>query len=281
MKYIEKLDATLTILVIIDILLILLSVLFNLSTRYVSFILLFDTILCIILIINFIMKMRRERNKKLFFNNNWLDLFASLPLGVLALPFLSSTLYAYPMIILIRVLRLILLLKLFSKFFKRFMESTYLDKIMAVFIVIILGSTLALYYFEPNVGDIFDALWYVFQTITTVGYGDIIPSSPIGKFVGLILLVAGVLMFSIFTASFSYLFTEKVFKQENDEFNQKMNFLKENLYNTKVSIDEIRENASLNNEDLELISKRLDKLEENTDNLSKRMDYIIEIIEKK
>ena len=30
-------------------------------------------------------------------------------------------------------------------------------------------------------------------------------------------------MFSIFTASFSYLFTEKVFKQENDEFNQKMN----------------------------------------------------------
>ena len=27
------------------------------------------------------MKMRRERNKKLFFNNNWLDLFASLPLG--------------------------------------------------------------------------------------------------------------------------------------------------------------------------------------------------------
>ena len=93
------------------------------------------------------MKMRRERNKKLFFNNNWLlffnnnwlDLFASLPLGVLALPFLSATLYAYPMIILIRVLRLILLLKLFSKFFERFMESTYLDKIMAVFIVIIFG----------------------------------------------------------------------------------------------------------------------------------------------
>ena len=88
-------------------------------------------------------------------------------------------------------------------------------------------------------------------------------------------------MFSIFTASFSYLFTEKVFRQENDEFNKKMNFLKDNLYNTKVSIDEIRENASSNNEDLELINKRLDKLEENTDNLSKSMDYIIEIIEKK
>ena len=69
--------------------------------------------------------------------------------------------------------------------------------------------------------------------------------------------------------------------RKNDEFNKKMNFLKDNLYNTKVSIDEIRENASSNNEDLELINKRLDKLEENTDNLSKSMDYIIGIIEKK
>ena len=160
------------------------------------------------------------------------------------------------MIILVRAFKIDSIIKLFSKFFKRFMESTYMDKIMAVFIVIILGSTLALYYFEPNVGDIFDALWYVFQTITTVGYGDIIPSSPIGKFVGLLLLVAGVLMFSIFTASFSYVFTEKVFRQENDEFNKRWNFLKDNLYNKKVSIDEIRENASSNNEDLELISKR-------------------------
>ena len=272
--YLKKLDLILTILVIIDILLILGSVLFNLSNELFSFILLFDTFLCIILIINFIMKLRRSQNKRLFLSNNWLDLFASLPIALLILPFLSSTLYAYHVIVLVRFLRLILLLKVFSKFVDGFLAATYLDKVIATFIVIILGSTLALYYFDPSITSIFDAVWYVFQTITTVGYGDMIPTSPAGKFVGLILLIAGVLMFSIVTASFSHIFTEKVFKRDNEEFNQKMNMVRDNMIETKSSIDEIREKVNSNDEELA-------ELKENINNLSNRVDYLIDIIEKK
>ena len=274
MKYFEKLDMILTILVIIDILLILGSVLFNVSAEYLNLILAFDTILCIILIIHFIMKLRRARNKKIFFSNNWIELFASLPVALLILPFLSSTLYAYNAIVLIRILRLLLLIKVFSKFVERFLKATYLDKIMAIFIVIILGSILALYCFDPNFTSVFDAIWFVFQTITTVGYGDVIPTSPVGKFIGLVLLIAGVLMFSIFTASFAYLFNERVFKEENEEFNQKVNAIKENLNEAKSSIDEIREKASSNDE-------RVVKMEEDIENLSARIDNLIEIIEKK
>ena len=272
--YLKKLDLILTILVIIDILLILGSVLFNLSNELFSFILLFDTFLCIILIINFIMKLRRSQNKRLFLSNNWLDLFASLPIALLILPFLSSTLYAYHVIVLVRFLRLILLLKVFSKFVDGFLAATYLDKVIATFIVIILGSTLALYYFDPSITSIFDAVWYVFQTITTVGYGDMIPTSPAGKFVGLILLIAGVLMFSIVTASFSHIFTEKVFKRDNEEFNQKMNMVRDNMIETKSSIDEIREKVNSNDEELA-------ELKENINNLSNSVDYLIDIIEKK
>ena len=273
-RYLEKIDVILTILVIIDILLILTSVLFNLSAEWISFVLLFDTILCIILIINFAMKLRRARNKKLFFNNNWLDLFASLPVALLILPFLSSTLYAYHAIVLVRILKLILLFKILSKFVARFLEATYLDKIIAAFIVIILGSILALYWFDPNVTSIFEAIWFVFQTITTVGYGDIIPASPVGKFVGLIVLIAGVLMFSIFTASFAYLFNDRIFKKENDEFNQKVNAIKDNLNETKSSIDEIKDKANSNDE-------KLMKIEEDIENLSRKVDNLIEIVEKK
>lgn len=272
--YFKKLDIILTMLVIIDILLILGSVLFNLSNEMFSFILLFDTLLCIILIINFIMKLRRSRNRRLFFNNNWLDLFASLPIALFILPFLSSTLYAYHVIVLVRFLRLILLLKIFSRFIDRFLAATYLDKVIATFIVIILGSTLALYCFDPNITSIFDAIWFVFQTITTVGYGDMIPSSPVGKFVGLLLLIAGVVMFSIVTASFSHIFTEKVFKRDNEEFNQKVNALKDNMNEVKSSIEEIREKTDSNDEELA-------EMKENINNLSERIDYLIDIVEKK
>ena len=280
-KYLEKPDVILTMLVIIDILLILGSVLFKLGPEYITFILLFDAIVCIVLIIEFIRKLQKSENRRMFFRKNWLALLASLPVALLILPFLSYAAYAYPLIVLIRILNLILLIKVISKVTERFLDATYLDKIIAVFIVLLLGSTFVLYCFDPNITSIFQAVWFVFQTITTVGYGDIIPSSPAGQFIGLVLIIAGVLMFSMVTASFGYLFTEKIFKDENVEFNQKANAIKENLHETRFQIDEIKEKAVSNERGLEKINERLDNLEENTNNLTERIDYLIEIIDKK
>ena len=280
-KYLEKPDVILTMLVIIDILLILGSVLFKLGSEYISFILLFDAIVCIVLIIEFIRKLQKSENRRMFFRKNWLALLASLPVALLILPFLSYAAYAYPLIVLLRILNLILLIKVISKVTERFLDATYLDKIIAVFIVLLLGSTFVLYCFDPNITSIFQAVWFVFQTITTVGYGDIIPSSPAGQFIGLVLIIAGVLMFSMVTASFGYLFTEKIFKDENVEFNQKANAIKENLHETRFQIDEIKEKAVSNEKELEKINERLDNLEENTNNLTERIDYLIEIIDKK
>ena len=280
-KYLEKPDVILTMLVIIDILLILGSVLFKLGPEYITFILLFDAIVCIVLIIEFIRKLQKSENRRMFFRKNWLALLASLHVALLILPFLSYAAYAYPLIVLLRILNLILLIKVISKVTERFLDATYLDKIIAVFIVLLLGSTFVLYCFDPNITSIFQAVWFVFQTITTVGYGDIIPSSPAGQFIGLVLIIAGVLMFSMVTASFGYLFTEKIFKDENVEFNQKANAIKENLHETRFQIDEIKEKAVSNERELEKINERLDNLEENTNNLTERIDYLIEIIDKK
>ena len=268
-------------LVIIDILLILGSVLFKLSPEDITLILLFDAILCIVLIILFIRKSQKSGNRRRFLYENWLSLFASLPVALLILPFRSYALYAYPLIVLIRIINLILLIKVISKVTERFLDATYLDKIIAVFIILILGSTFVLYCFDPSITSIFQAVWFVFQTITTVGYGDIIPSSPAGQFVGLVLIIAGVLMFSMVTASFGYIFNEKIFKEENVEFNQKVNSIKENLYESKSQIHEIKEKAASNEVELEKINERLDILEENTNNLTERIDYLIDLFEKK
>ena len=262
-KYLEKPDVILTMLVIIDILLILGSVLFKLGPEYITFILLFDAIVCIVLIIEFIRKLQKSENRRMFFRKNWLALLASLPVALLILPFLSYAAYAYPLIVLLRILNLILLIKVISKVTERFLDATYLDKIIAVFIVLLLGSTFVLYCFDPNITSIFQAVWFVFQTI------------------GLVLIIAGVLMFSMVTASFGYLFTEKIFKDENVEFNQKANAIKENLHETRFQIDEIKEKAVSNERGLEKINERLDNLEENTNNLTERIDYLIEIIDKK
>lgn len=274
MKHVSKLDLIFTILLVVDILVILGSVLFNIGRPYVNFILLFDTILCIVMIISFIIKYRNAKDKKEFFRRNWLDLLASFPVALLILPFLSSTLYTYNAIVLVRILRLILLLKVLSRFAERFLEATSLDKFIAIFIVVILGSALVLYDLDPSITNVFDAIWFVFQTITTVGYGDVIPTSPLGKFMALILLVAGVLMFSIVTASFAYVFNDKVFKKENKNFNKRVNTLRSHLNQTVESIDEIKEKVDSND-------RELAEIKESINNLSHDVDYLIQIIEKK
>src|SRR5438105_475300 len=49
-----------------------------------------------------------------------------------------------------------------------------------------------------NLGD---ALWYGIATITTIGYGDVTPSTFAGRVVGIVLMLGGATLFSAFTAS--------------------------------------------------------------------------------
>lgn len=53
---------------------------------------------------------------------------------------------------------------------------------------------------NPQVTHYFDALWWSFATVSTVGYGDIVPMTTEGRIIGMILMVIGVLFIIGFTA---------------------------------------------------------------------------------
>ena len=56
---------------------------------------------------------------------------------------------------------------------------------------------------ERSIQSIADGLWWSAVTMTTVGYGDKVPSSRIGKFLGIIWIFISILFFSLFTANAS------------------------------------------------------------------------------
>ena len=75
------------------------------------------------------------------------------------------------------------------------------------FITVVLSSS-AIYYADIESKDtkftsIPDASWWSITTITTVGYGDLIPVTGLGKFVGCICAVLGVLIFSLPVMAFA------------------------------------------------------------------------------
>jgi voltage-gated potassium channel len=65
-----------------------------------------------------------------------------------------------------------------------------------------------------NIHSYPDALWWAVTTITTVGYGDRFPVSPAGRGVAVVLMVSGIAMFGIITASIAAYFVEQKADQD-------------------------------------------------------------------
>ena len=97
------------------------------------------------------------------------------------------------------------------------MKKTHLDEVFGITLLVVLASTLGLYLFDPSINSLFDSLWFVLSTITTVGYGDILPQSGPGKIIGLIILIIGVLIFSTITGAIASYFARTILM--NEDFN--------------------------------------------------------------
>jgi voltage-gated potassium channel len=59
-----------------------------------------------------------------------------------------------------------------------------------------------------------NALWWGMVTLTTVGYGDVVPVTFLGRLVGVALMVIGFLSLSLVTATVASVFIERKFRQE-------------------------------------------------------------------
>jgi voltage-gated potassium channel len=63
---------------------------------------------------------------------------------------------------------------------------------------------------NPNITTFGDALWWGTTTITTVGYGDRYPTTGAGRLVGFGLMLAGIALLGVVTASVASWFIEKI-----------------------------------------------------------------------
>ncbi len=73
--------------------------------------------------------------------------------------------------------------------------------------IIVTAFATAMYFIEhdvnPQMATFLDAMWWSFATTTTVGYGDSVPITPLGKILGIALMLVGVAIFGVYTALFA------------------------------------------------------------------------------
>lgn len=97
----------------------------------------------------------------------------------------------------------------------KFIISIRRSKIIRLFlltILILFVGALGLNFFEKT-PHVIDAFWWSFVTITTVGYGDITPSTVGGKIIGVVVMVFGIGLLGMFTATIASIFVEGKLKE--------------------------------------------------------------------
>jgi voltage-gated potassium channel len=75
---------------------------------------------------------------------------------------------------------------------------------------------------DPGVESVWEGLWWAWVTITTVGYGDVVPVSGEGRVIGAVLILIGVGLFAMLTASISVLFISRSDEEMEENLQQQM-----------------------------------------------------------
>ncbi|RIJ76112.1 two pore domain potassium channel family protein [Nakamurella silvestris] len=119
----------------------------------------------------------------------------------------------------LRLLRLVALLTVFQR-----VAGTNLRGRVAVYIV---GSTFALillsglamldaerHAIDTHITSYGDALWWASATVTTVGYGDVYPVTVTGRFIAVGLMLSGIALLGMVTATLASWLVQRVAEQD-------------------------------------------------------------------
>lgn len=97
---------------------------------------------------------------------------------------------------------------------------------------------------DPRIDSLSDGLWLAFTTAATVGYGDLIPHTPASRLFSVVVVLLGLAVLSLVTASLSAIFVEKEVQAEEREIEVKLlselRVLREELHRLREDVREMR-----------------------------------------
>jgi voltage-gated potassium channel len=155
-----------------------------------------------------------RRLKYIFSLTGLIDLIAILP-GILQFVGVGLDLRWLRIMRLIRLLKISHYTSAFDDLFEVLIEERKpLAATLYLLLVAIFFSSSCLYLIEGDVQSAFvsipESMWWSVVTLTTVGYGDVSPITPLGKFIGALTSIIGVLTVAMMTGIVSSAFTSKL-----------------------------------------------------------------------
>lgn len=150
-------------------------------------------------VVDYVTRLAVSRDRGAFVRGNVLDLL------VVALPLLRP----------LRLLRLVTLLSVLNRYAGGSLRGRVAIYVAGATSLVLFIASLAMldaerYVKGANITTFGDSLWWAISTVTTVGYGDRYPVSGQGRFIAAGLMLAGIALLGIVTASLASWLIDKV-----------------------------------------------------------------------
>ena len=156
-----------------------------------------DATITAIFVAEFSTRLAATYDRRAYLRRHWVDVFAFIP--------------AFRGFRMLRLLRLLRLVRVFAGVyramghFERVARNRGLLLLLAVWLGVVVITSLAFFAAEvnvnPNVSSPLDAIWWGVVTLTTVGYGDVLPVTPEGRVAAIVLMVLGIGLFAAITGT--------------------------------------------------------------------------------
>jgi voltage-gated potassium channel len=200
-----------------------------LPTQIIIILRIFDVFLTVTFIFDFLRNIYYASSRIDYLKWGWLDLLSGFP-------FIPLVRYARIRRIIegIQLLRNTNTTEILKQYRLRRVESVFIGSIFISIFVILFSSILILRIesLAPN-GNIEtgeDALWWTLVTISTVGYGDLYPVTPYGRFLASIVIFFGVALFGMITSYITARFLHRRDKSKDIvELNKELKSIKATL----------------------------------------------------
>jgi voltage-gated potassium channel len=214
-RFSRAVDGPLTVLALLMVPLIVLPLVVDLSPGTESAFLAIDYLIWAVFATEYAIKLYLAPNRRRFVAHHIPDLI------IVVVPMLRP-LRVLRSVRLLRLLRLVRLAAFAAKGLheaRGILRHRGLNWVLLIVLILNLVAAAAVLEFErgnpqANINSYPDALWWAVTTITTVGYGDRFPMSPAGRGVAVVLMIAGIAMFGVITATIAAYFVEQ--KAEED-----------------------------------------------------------------
>ncbi|MGI6535814.1 MAG: potassium channel family protein [Eggerthellaceae bacterium] len=102
------------------------------------------------------------------------------------------------------------------RLFRAVFKSSDLGYATVLFLCVFAACAALLVLFEPGIDGIGDALWCCFETVSTIGFGDVLVKTALGRTVVVVLSVASIFFLAVLTA-FVVNYCSEVMRMHRDQ----------------------------------------------------------------